>query len=60
MEDIRTTAKKLLGEGYNSIPPMFKDFISKAPKADAYEDFKYWDEVIEKGLGGRHFHKFGK
>ena len=60
LKDIRTTAKKLLGEGYGSIPPMFKDFISKAPKADAYEDFKYWDEVIEKGLGGRKFHKFGK
>ena len=60
LKDIRVTAKKLLGEGYGSIPPMFKDFITKAPKADAYEDFKYWDEVIEKGLGGRHFHKFGK
>jgi len=60
LKDIRITAKKLLGDGYVGIPEMFKDFISKAPKKEAYEDFKYWDEVIEKGLGGRRFHKFGK
>lgn len=60
LKDIRTTARKLLGDGFGGAPEMFKEFLSKSPAADAYEDFKCWDEVIEKGLGGRHFHKFGK
>lgn len=57
LTDIRKTAKSLLGEAYKGIPPMFKEFLESKPKEDAYKDFEYWDTVIEKGLGGRHFHK---
>ena len=60
LKDIRATAKKLIGNAFNDIPPMFKDFISQVPINDAFKDFEHWDEVIEKGLGGRHFHKFGE
>jgi len=60
LKDIRSTAKKLIGNEFNDIPDMFKEFISMVPINDAFKDFERWDEVIEKGLGGRHFHKFGK
>lgn len=53
---IRETAKKLLGRDYFSIPTMFKEFLDGKPAADAFTDFEKWDNVIEKGLGGRHFH----
>ena len=60
LKEIRDTAHKLIGNAFPGIPKMFKEFISGPSKADAFADFEYWDEVIEKGLGGRHFHKFGK
>ena len=60
LRDIRDTARKLIGNGINGTPEMFKNFLLQAPKSDAFKDFEYWDEVIEKGLGGRRFHKFGK
>lgn len=56
LKALRETAKKLLGRDYESIPKMFKDFLDGKPAADAFSDFEKWDEVIEKGLGGRHFH----
>ena len=60
LKGIRDTARKLVGNGISGVPKMFGDFLDKAPREDAFKDFEYWDEVIEKGLGGRHFHKFGK
>lgn len=57
LEAVRDTAKKVLGPEYDSIPRMFKSFLKEKPASNAYEDFERWDEVIEKGLGGRHFHK---
>lgn len=57
LKAIRNTAKLILGPGFEDIPKMFIEFIKERPKKNAYEDFEYWDEVIEKGLGGRHFHK---
>ncbi len=60
LKDIRKTAKKLLGSGFEDTPKAFKEYLNEAPKIDAFKDFEYWDSIIEKGLGGRHFHKFGK
>lgn len=56
LKGLREVAQKLL-KPYNNIPAMLKDFLKNSPAADAFSDFKLWDEVIEKGLGGRHFHK---
>ncbi|MCQ2516689.1 MAG: TFIIB-type zinc ribbon-containing protein [Saccharofermentans sp.] len=57
LKDMRSITTKVIGPMFNSIPDMFKSFLNDAPKADAYSDFEYWDYVIERGLGGRHFHK---
>ena len=38
---------------------MCKEFLASKPKKDAYEDFAYWDSVIENGFGGHNFATFG-
>lgn len=36
-------------------PDLFCEFLNSKPKETAYDDFAYWDQVIQKGFGG---HKF--
>lgn len=57
---VRSTAKAILGHRYEEGPQMFKEFLASKPKKDAYEDFAYWDSVIENGFGGHNFATFGK
>ncbi|MBQ9589204.1 MAG: hypothetical protein IJR29_03350 [Butyrivibrio sp.] len=52
---IRNTAKMIMEK--NSGPAELKAFLESSPRKNAYEDFEYWDTVIEKGFGG---HKFIK
>ena len=59
LKDLRTTASKLTGGRMPEAPKMFTEFVSSVPKDNAYDDFEYWDEVIEKGFGGHNFAKFG-
>lgn len=55
---VRRVAKLILGSEIGSAPKAFVEFIGSKPKADAFADFEYWDEVIDKGFGGRSFAKF--
>ncbi len=57
LTDIRKTAAKSLGYSKVDVPKEFEEFLNGKPEKDAYSDFENWDEVIEKGFGGRHFHK---
>ena len=41
----------------NSGPAELAEFLKSEPKRNAYDDFGYWDTVIEDGFGG---HKFTK
>ncbi len=52
---IRDTARKIMGG--NGQPVQLTEFLRSMPRRDAYEDFEYWDTVIERGFGG---HKFKK
>lgn len=52
---IRKTAKEILEKGTE--PAKMTEFLGSTPIRDAYEDFEYWDTVIEIGFGG---HKFIK
>ncbi|MCR4584081.1 MAG: hypothetical protein K5686_00010 [Lachnospiraceae bacterium] len=58
LADIRKTAKKLTGEMVSEGPREYAEFLSSKPRDTAYDDFAYWDEVIEKGFGGHHFADF--
>lgn len=55
---IREVATKLMGEYICEAPELFREFIKNPPKADAYDDFALWDDVIVKGFGGHRFTKF--
>ncbi len=55
--DLRATAKKMLGVNPGRLPKEFEAFLAEKPNRNAYDDFTVWDEVIEKGFGGRQFHK---
>ena len=54
---LRKTAERIMGLKKDTAPAEFLKFIAESPKANAYDDFGRWDEVIEKGFGG---HKFSK
>lgn len=54
---IRKVALRVLGYRNSDVPFAMKKFLGKETRATAYDDFSEWDEVIEKNLGGRHFHK---
>ena len=58
LQDIRQTAKQLLGKDYEDAPKPLINFINGRPAKDAYDDFGLWDSVIENELGGRHFSEF--
>lgn len=58
LQDIRQTAKSLLGRDYGDAPQPLINFINGRPANDAYDDFAKWDNVIENELGGRHFTEF--
>ena len=55
LKDVRKTADHILGIHRNEIPDEFDRFIRSRPEKNAYDDFARWDEVIEKGFGGRRF-----
>ena len=55
LKDVRKTADHILGIHRNDIPDEFDRFIRSRPEKSAYDDFARWDEVIEKGFGGRRF-----
>ena len=55
LKQIRQTAKQIMIS--NSGPVKMAEFLGSAPKRNAYDDFAYWDTVIEEGFGG---HKFIK
>ncbi|MBQ9518293.1 MAG: TFIIB-type zinc ribbon-containing protein [Firmicutes bacterium] len=59
---LRETAARVLGfentdavQPTDDIPAPFADFLKSAPKATAYDDFAYWDEVLIKSYGERKF-----
>ena len=54
---LRATAKRLLGLELRDAPAQFRRFLDDAPAPHAFEDFSRWDQVIEKGFGGRKFEK---
>ncbi|MBR3636415.1 MAG: hypothetical protein IKN45_00700 [Lachnospiraceae bacterium] len=58
LKELRKTAERITGSRLPEGPDMYRDFLRSEPKADAYEDFAYWDEVIMKGFGGHNFTKF--
>ncbi len=59
LKELRNTAERLVGNRISEGPKMFAEFLHSKPKVPAYDDFGYWDEVIEKGFGGHNFAKFG-
>jgi len=50
---IRETAKKIMSA--NTHPIQLTEFLRSIPRMDAYEDFEFWDTVIERGFGGHQF-----
>ena len=58
LTDLRKTAVRLTGNKIDEGPAMYDEFLKSEPKATAYDDFEYWDSVIEKGFGGHHFTEF--
>lgn len=61
---LRDTAAGLLGyekagrvPATGEIPKPLADFINSMPKATAYDDFAYWDEMLIKSYGERKFIK---
>ena len=57
LKDIRKTALHILGNHEDEVPELMSDFLNSAPSDDAFADFEKWDNVIDKGFGGRHFAK---
>ena len=56
LESLRRTA---LDMAENSTEPKeMGRFLHSVPYGTAYDDFGRWDEVINKGFGGHHFHKY--
>ena len=58
LQGLRKTAKKLAGERVKEGPAEFGEFLDSRVRDSAYDDFEYWDSVIEKGFGGHHFAEF--
>jgi len=56
LKKIRETAKQVMER--DSGPSELFVFLDSKPRANAYEDFEYWDTVIEKGFGGHKFVRF--
>jgi len=56
LKKIRETAKQVMER--DSGPSELFAFLDSKPRANAYEDFEYWDTVIEKGFGGHKFVRF--
>lgn len=56
--DLRKTARKITGGRMSEGPKEFEKFLDSRPKSVAYDDFTYWDSVIENGFGGHNFAKF--
>lgn len=55
---IRQVAKAItVGEGG---PALYREFLNSMPKETAFDDFSYWDTVVEKGFGGHNFRKYQK
>lgn len=59
---LRHTAAQLLGypsagqvKANDDVPPAFADFLNSSPKATAYDDFAFWDEMLIKAYGERKF-----
>ncbi|MCR4792654.1 MAG: hypothetical protein K5871_07880 [Lachnospiraceae bacterium] len=55
LKDLRKTAERILGNRKEEAPAALMDFLHGQPSEDAFSDFEKWDNVIEKGFGGRHF-----
>ena len=58
LKSMRKTAKQLTGTKLEEGPEAYAKFLDSEPRATAYDDFEYWDSVIEKGFGGHHFAEF--
>ena len=59
---LRETAARVLGfkdiadvKATEDIPAPFVQFLKSEPRATAYDDFAYWDEVLIKSYGERKF-----
>ena len=59
LKDLRRTADRVLGMKHAEAPQALTEFLKAEPAKDAFEDFAVWDQVIEKGFGGRRFAKMG-
>lgn len=59
LKDLRKTANRVLGMKREDAPQALTEFLAGSPAADAFADFEVWDQVIEKGFGGRRFAKMG-
>ena len=59
LKGLRSTAKALLEttEVTPDTPKALLDFINSEPRADAYEDVAFWDEMLIKAFGERKFIK---
>ena len=53
--DIRATTLKLMGPGAPGAPKEMLRFLKERPAPNAFDDFALWDDVIQKGFGGRRF-----
>ena len=58
LTDLRKTAKRITGSRIKAGPALYTAFLDSKPRDTAYDDFAYWDSVIEKGFGGHHFTEF--
>ena len=58
LKDLRRTAGEVTGNRLGHGPKEFSEFLDSVPKDNAFDDFAYWDTVIEKGFGGHHFTDF--
>ncbi|MBR4813594.1 MAG: hypothetical protein IKZ69_06770 [Lachnospiraceae bacterium] len=59
LKDLRKTADRVLGMKRADAPQALTEFLADSPEADAFADFEVWDQVIEKGFGGRRFSRMG-
>lgn len=57
LTDLRKTADRIMGIHRKDAPDAMKAFLAVKPTSDAYSDFEKWDNVIDKGFGGRRFAK---